>query len=244
MNPKISIRMKSTGKSLLYFLIALFLTTSCAKEKDESLINPSAPECCDVEHLGSFNLMPSSRESIPYQEDVNLIFKNEFNNEVLFAFRNGLYGYDSTDNSTSQECPCNPAFNQTMKAKGDTYSYLLAEPQGTLNVRFYISLSVRMFHGEENLIADILDVSLSEEQDTSSYGGLYTLLVDRRNLSDDYVKWYNTMPADSVEMLGKTFYNVYSDEEGIAWYNYDKGLVAFKDRENKLWVFDRIEELK
>ena len=243
MKPVIRNSMKNPGMHLMYLLLVIVIANSCSKDEGEPL-NPEPPDCCDLEYIGDYTLMPSSRESIPYQSDANLIFKDDENNEITLTFREELNGLESTDNATTRACPCNPDFNQMIKAKGEAYSYFLTEPLETLNMRFLIALSIQPFYGEDMLTADILTVSLSDEQDNSSYSGLFNVLVDRRDLTDDFVSWYQTSPVDSIQILSKTFYNVFSDETGNTWYNCENGLVAFKDRNETLWALDRVEAVK
>jgi len=233
-----------TSNSLLPFnrrfpfiILLTLLAISCAKEETPSV----APACCDPVFLGQYLLMPGSRNAIPYQADATLYFKDESGNEVAFTLRNDDDGYDTTDMGTGRNCPCDTNFIQTLKASGDAYYYFLKQPDLSFDIRFLITLSTYPFHGDEYLAADILEISIQDPNDTTSFGGALLVLVDPRNLTEEYLKWYKAAPADSLQLSGITFYDVYAEEDSLVFYNYEKGLVAFKDRQDKLWVLDRVE---
>jgi len=92
------------------------------------------------------------------------------------------------------------------------------------------------------LVADVLNISLNSATDSSSFGGLMDILVDERNLTEEYINWYQTTKLDTVQIGDRTFNDVYANNN--VFYNYAFGLVAFLDRESKLWVYDRIEEIE
>jgi len=224
-------------KSAVFFILILFLATSC--RKDES---PSAPGCCDPAYVGEYLLLTGSRNSIPYQADANLYFRDASNNEVMFTLRNSQDVYTSTGQTTTRKCPCNRDFDQIINASGDAFHFFLKQPDLTLDLSYLIDLHTQPFHGDECLVADVLEISVQDKNDTASYGGVLRILVDQRNLTGEYLKWYRDFPVDSVELLGSTFYDVYTDAENEVWYNFEEGLVAFTDRQDKLWVLDRVEE--
>lgn len=224
-------------KTPLFFLLIVALAASCKKKEP-----PSAPECCDTANLGEYLLLTGSRNSIPYQADTTLYFRDASNNEIMFTLRNSPEVYTRTDQSTTRRCPCNQDFDQIINASGDAFHFLLKQPDLSLDLSFLLNLHTQPFHGQECLVADVLEISVQDKNDTGSYGGVLRILVDPRNLTGEYLKWYRDLPVDSIELLGSTFYDVYSDANNEVWYNFEDGLVAFSDRQDKLWVLDRVEE--
>ena len=239
MNPGIKFQVNPGLSAFTSLFLLLFSAISCSNDKEP---DPIAPACCEADSLGGYTMLPESRTSIPYQENTNLYFRDNADNEIMFIFRPDDQSYGITDNGTLRTCPCDPEFKQVIKVGGDAYHYFLSEIPRSLNITFLLDLSLRPFHGEDNLIADVLNISISDNSDSTSYSGLMSILVNQRNLTSNYITGYKNTPIDSVLLLDKWFSNVYLDDEGTVWYNFDQGLIAFRDRSEKIWVLDRIEE--
>jgi len=232
------IQMKKTFKIAIPIFIStlfIFYFTSCK--------NDNSIDCCVLEeNIGEFILVPESRNSIPYENKLKIYFIDSLNNEVYFEFDEENQGLQQTSMSASKKCECNPSIWEAKNADTKSYVYIISEPQQLLNMKFLIHLSPDPYHGDDFLVADVLSISLNSATDSSSFGGLMDILVDERNLTEEYINWYQTTKLDTVQIGDRTFNDVYANNN--VFYNYAFGLVAFLDRKSKLWVYDRIEEIK
>jgi len=219
------------------FISALFIFYFTSCKKDNSI------DCCVLEeHIGEFSLMPESRNSIPYENELKIYFIDSLDNEVYFEFDEENQGLQQTSMSASKRCECNPSIWEAKNADTKSYVYIISEPQQLLNMKFLIHLSPNPFHGDDFLVADVLSISLNDATDSTSFSGLMDILVDERNLTEKYINWYEITKLDTVQIGDRIFNDVYANNN--VFYNYEFGLVAFLDRQSKLWVYDRKEEIK
>ena len=231
------IQMKKTFKiGITIFLSVLFIFNFTSCKNDDNI------DCCVLEeNIGEFLLKPESRNSIPYENKLKIYFVDSLDNEVYFEFDEENQGLQQTSMSVSKKCDCNPSIWEVKNADTKSYVYIISEPQQLLNMKFLIHLSPNPFHGDDFLVADVLSISLNKATDSTSFGGLMDILVDERNLTEEYISWYQTTKLDTVQIGDRIFNDVYANYN--VFYNFEYGLVAFLDRESKLWVYERVEEI-
>lgn len=222
----------------IILLVSLFLTSSCSKDKIEDL--------CAEEYLGEIYLLESSRNSIPYNENTSLYFQDSLGNETIFQIDMEYYGYKIRNFSHIQTCEYDNSLEKKYKVHKDKYSYVIKESAQTLNKRFLLRLETEPFYDpfspvSYDTIYDRLAVFIASKTDSTSYYSNLRILVNPRNLSendiDDFID-----PVEEITLLNKTFYSVFISKISKEYYNYEYGLIAFRDWDNKLWVLDKTEK--
>ena len=202
---------------------------------------------CVEEYLGEMFLLESSRNSIPYIENTNLYFQDSLGNEIVLVVDMNNTGYKIWDSQHIMACEQDTSQQKKYGITIDNYRYLIVEKYNTLNIRYDLTLEVRPSYTPFTIdsVADILKVCRGSKNDTNSYGCNLTVLVNPRNMREKDLNWYqkNRKPVDELTLLNKTFQNVYiSQLDSNEFYNYEFGLIAFKDWQKKLWVLDRLEK--
>ena len=225
-----------------YLLIALILfflvstTSSCKKESIE--------EQCAEEYLGEISLLESSRNSIPYNENTSLYFRDSLENETIFQIDMEIEGYKEKWNvSYHFACEFDNSIQKIYNIKIDQYRYIISESANTLDKQFALHLAPEPSYNPFNIdtISDQLGVYKGRVSNSGAYATNLKILVNPRNLSEDEIKLFQS-PVDEITLLNRTFYDVYISLDSKEYYNYEKGLVAFRDYDEKLWVLDKTEK--
>jgi len=218
-------------------VVLIFSNYSCNDQNEKDL-------CCETAtELGEYKLMPNSlKNSIPYDTNLRIYFNDSLDNEIYLEFITSQLGYRSNVlHGSERECPCDANQWQTYWASTERYVYDLFEPQNILNMSFHLSLNNR-WYGSASLVCDVLWVSYATDNPNMRWG-LVKLLVDQRELTAEYIEQF-MVPKDSVFINGQTYFQVYVNEDNKMFYNNTIGIIAFSDRQEKMWYFNRIEAIE
>lgn len=221
---------------LLVVFLSLLTIISCKKD---DLSDP-----CAEEDIGRFRLLDNAINSIPYKENTTLFFQDSIGNQVEFEFIYGNGGYVSGDIIHSSACVFDTSLQKVYKANEDYYRYDVIETNDSLNIKLIIVLKVKPFflHFGTIEISDQLGIGRSLTGSNSSAIHL-NILVNSRELTEEDINMF-LKPIDNINLHGRTFYNVYYNTYSSFYYNYEKGIIAFTDLDEKLWVLDKTEKKK
>lgn len=222
--------------NILIIIISILFIHSCKKD---------SIRLCGEEFLGEMFLLESSRNSIPYNENSNLFFNDSLGNEILFEVDMNNLGYEVWDSDFSMQCEHDPSQQKVYEVIHDVYRYYITDKSDSLNIRFLIHLSADPSRDPFTVdsVSDRLHVHRRSKYDTISYASNLQIIVNPRNMRENEVDWFQK-PVEELQLLDKTFNDVYiSLLDSNEYYNYESGLIAFKDWDGKLWVLDRVEKM-
>ena len=221
----------------LYTIIIFTFHLSLSCEQDNNEIIEQIEPCKDLEL--EYILLNDSFKSIPYNKfDKELHFIDSLNNEVVFEFfqkeRLFITGGGIID------CPTDNSKRINVTAKCDHYSFYLASNSDEVDIEIYIALSAQLGLAQDYaFVYDRLDIVAFPKNQASSSLSSLDIQVNQRenNYFSENNNFYN--PVDSINLNGKVFYNVYYEPwpvKDYLYYNYEFGLIAFKNSSGKLWV--------
>lgn len=222
--------------SLLFgIFFFLFILVSCKKDKS---VDPCGPE-----DLGEIHLLENARASIPFNQLMMLVYKDSLNHETDFIFRNDSLGLNTSHFSIQTQCPADPFEEKVYTGLSDNYTYYLTESGNTTGLKFIWMIAVTLAEDEGGfLISDMLGVAVGRKPSIDVYGGELWLMINQREQSDSAAMTF-PQPMASINLLDKTFYNVYTNPDSSVYYNYSEGMVAFRDNDDKLWVLSETQSL-
>jgi len=205
---------------------------------------------CSDEDLGQLYLMTSLDDIGPYTEDLLIHFKDSSGNEKTFEFLSqNIDHWTDQHSSTNVPCPSDVSERKEYKAKTEEYYYSVVQPQtGTPGINFGFHLSVRLMYLNGLMICDMLEFNnayltlntIAYSSDYPTYDGM-TLIPHPRDCSEEFLSDY-PQPIPELTLLDKSFNEVYSSVDSNIYYNFEFGIIGFKDDSGMLWVFDRIEK--
>lgn len=216
---------RKTGKIILklmsHLIIVVFIASACSDDKED---------------LGEFTLMESSKNVLPYTEDVQVTFVDTLGNTALFAYRSKV-DYWSGERHHDLLSP----LGQEYSSKTEIFGYHLGEVDRVLDVDFKIEVSVNVgFHNGDVEITDVLTTTLNY------YNGAYVDFIQKvlhpRSAASEHLEAFH-QPKAQMTLLGKIFNNVYESQRSTLFLNDEFGIVAFRDYDRKLWVLDKIEAI-
>lgn len=220
----------------IYGICLFFLFSLVACEKDNKVLDEEGIEtnsCADLE-LEHF-LLNDSFISIPYTREKSLLFIDSLNNEIVFDFFQKERLFYTTQGKIN--CEFDNSIKINVTAKIDTYEFYLVTNSNFIDREFLISLRATLgIHNDISYIYDVLNVIAFPKNGGNSLSAL-TIQVNQRD--NFYIKEDNNFHDSTigVTLNGKVFYNVYYDNyRNDIYYNYEFGLIAFRDNSNKLWV--------
>lgn len=221
-----------TPAILISIVISSLLIISCNK-------NESCPDNISLGDISYTEKTLASMQS--YFDKTSVVFKDSLDQEIAF------YIIDRSDTVSSHRflgsCETNPGQNvfyeykSTLRVIGLTNDSL-----GHIFIYINTDLAFDSYEFYDNLRVDNL-VSYP-----TGYQSL-NMLVDRRNVSEQQASEINSnvLVEDQTVILGKSFNETYHmkstsvPDVQIIYYNYEFGIVSFKDATAKTWVFDRFE---
>jgi len=216
------------------FLLLVCLLYSCRNDN----------ECVDVDY-GSQHLSDSSRLSYAYKGGETLIFLNSSGQELALNVKPDYgiqFGWRKYEKVVS-EGPC--AGESTIKSAGQVMAVNIESD--SLNYFFLYEHWVNtILIGTNPIYFDVMRVELFK-----NWGMPSDIFVNIAGLIDPKGNeaYFDTIPnyydyTENISLNDKSFENVYSrttSDSSTLYFNYDFGLVGFKDKGNPMWVLDRIE---
>lgn len=232
--------MKSLTNTLLV-LFQILLIVSCQKEE----VVPEPPYCPDKVDLGEFYMVESSKDFLPYDENVHrLIFSDSSGIEYIaertkYTFGTG-YVYFTREN------PCEADTSQKFHyiAHTERKSINFVFESDDIKLLFRLAASVYPnYDGDMVYESDAFNVvvvtPISSSKPHSQIGGT----VNPKN----YPLGTKTLPnSDSFNIHDKTFLDVYhstyEDEHINIYYTEKEGLVALETTDKSISLkFERVE---
>lgn len=223
------------ARGTLFVFLSLLILFSCKKEEPID-----TPDMCAEKFVGEFKLLENARSSIPYLENTRLFFKDVNGHQAIYEFLYANRGYDILSISTTQPCESDSSRAQIVKASSDSYLYLINEVTDIINMKFMVRLNVEPFFQDTIAASDQLGVSISYDSIGPDYTGTLTLLINPREIPQQAITHFSK-PLEEVVLIDRTFFNVYTNADFSFFYNYEQGIIAFKDKEKHLWVLEKTE---
>jgi hypothetical protein len=213
---------KSKLISLFSFLI--FLNFSCTKEPDKFLDPSIDPEI----NLGTFSLLQSSIDKIPYNNKKGVVFVDSLNNEVSFKFTN--FGRTLQEEKFYTSDPNIPKSVAIYKLTSYANNYVLEND--SLMIHFYMKLYVvpDLTNPTQKMVADLFWIR-GDFYNYSDYIDIRTSSFKKKNVINNF----NINNRDFTDVS----FNDSSDPFIKMYFNYDYGIVSFKDKKGKTWRFER-----
>lgn len=224
-------------KRLHYLPILLFATLlfSCKKE-DEGSENPPPPENKDSIDIGSFKLLETSRDKIPYNGKSSVTFVDSAGNELVFPI-------DDFTKKTAKGC----YWKYNVNEPGDTIRYCysaeydnfwLKNEANNLYLQVLLEASPYYADPESGKVADVLQVFMRDELEAAKSYQVFYQTIDQRTYPESYD---NNTTYPQITFWGREFFNVYKTDYTtpyrLLYYNQEFGIVAFSDHDGKLWRF-------
>jgi hypothetical protein len=196
---------------------------------------------CDVFNVGSYTFDPSSKKYMPlFCKNIgsNLIYRNHAGEEITFVLKDKLNKKYVTTYNTFQLCQFDSMRSIGYCIISDRVSYNFWAESIGLELEIILKTIPDIYSTKVGYIGDILEIR--RKKDPSSYFVDFSSVVNQRSLS--YAKTYNQEFYSSIEILGKTYQNVMSNDilhfSGPIYkyyYNNDIGLLAFRDTTGITW---------
>jgi hypothetical protein len=220
-------------------VISLLLIVNACKKEDQ----------CIEQYLGDFRILETSESSVPYQQSALLYFVDSVNHEIVYSLDFDDVKYDTETRVSQADCETSGDRYTATRHTVDFHEYDIIENEFTTGVEFWLRLWPVMlsFRYEEPYVVDRLDI-ISSMQSDAGWSTVLQIVVDQRNVPDEFL---SIPPHDSypepiqeLTLLSKSFTDVYVDADSNLYYNYEHGIVAFRDIDQNLWVLDRTEEIE
>lgn len=213
--------------------LAVGLTWSC---------NPDS-ECKDIDYGTQF-LLDSIVSPFPYEYGDTLFFKEASGQELRMKMTQPLhkdlvYWFDISQDVEEGVCAGELKINTRIENKIVNFS---ADSLDYYVISHYFVNSKIV--DNKPIYYDVINASISNKSNTSWRIGTGHK-TDYRGNDVHFMDTTFSYTFEEHKILGtKEFYNVYSntDPDGSEiHFNHEFGVVAFRERNNPLWVLDRIE---
>jgi hypothetical protein len=210
----------------------MLIAFSCTKE-----IPDPAEDIHNID-IGSYTLLPSSIDKIPYLGKKAIVFVDSNFNEIVFEIIefpvSQLYRVTS--------------YRYNVYSPGDTvtYHYLTQSKsfsfiQDSLKIEFNLILGAMPYYSEpkSEYVADVLNIWMKDPNVAFTRRQVFSHVTNQRTWPEI---WINEWSSEKV-ILNRIFYdvfrNVFSNPLSKVHFNYEYGIVSFTDFSGKLWRFER-----
>lgn len=200
--------------------------------------------CVDLDYGGQA-LSDSSRLLYVYKGGETLFFIDSEGHELVLHVKPdyGVYSTWASYEKVVNEGPCggesNIKYSGQVKAVNivsDTLNYIIL-------YEHWVNWNIQ---GAKPIFFDVMRAELFkiEEYPSSLFVNIAVLLDTKGNEAffDTIPKWYeySEFIVLNNKPLNKVFYRILSDGSAL-YFNFELGLVAFREANNPLWVLDRIK---
>jgi len=214
-------------------LLILVLLFSCTKD------DSSCPENI---YAGRYDPTDKALSTCPYEENATVIFSDSLGNTLEFTVSEKRFNVIHW--SIPGHCPTN--YYQMIKFSHDGGRWEVLLENDTASVLLEIAV-LTLLDYDTHKIFDQLVVSVGVF-DAVFYQTL-DLPVDQRLMRDpEFEKRRSNIGfEESITILGTTFKEVYHEKyfdhnfQFKTYYNYDQGVVSFRDNYGKRWVFEEMK---
>ncbi len=223
---------------IIYFVhilaLVAVLTWSC---------NPKS-ECMDIDY-GTYWLMDSIASPFPYKQGDTLFFKEASGQELMFIMpsytHSGLvYWNDYSQDLEEGDCAGKAKIisrreEKIVNFRSDSLNYFVI-------CQYFVNSKIV---DNKPVFFDVINATIFQMPNFSNWGTYIGHLADDRGNDVSFIDTTLSYTLEADQVLGmKEFHNVYSkyDPDGSELhFNHELGVVAFRERNNPLWVLDRIE---
>ena len=219
-------------KSLSYtFSILLFFSLFACKKETE----PGQT----IVQIGNFNLLPTSRDIIPYWGNQGIRFVDSLNNEMDFLI-----------SESSGQSVKGVFYKYNVYESGDTVQYCYTVSQDNIWLRnqqsgleFQLLLEPVPLYAdlESGKVADVLNIYANDPNDPGKSFQVFNLTVNNRTYPQALDN--NTL-YPSITFHNWTFATVqktnFTAPKLDLYFKKDLGIVAFKDYSGTLWRFKEV----
>lgn len=228
--------MKHNLLLLCRLAIGLSLLASCKKDPIEKISDPPPSVNKDSIHIGSYTLLETSRDAMPYKGKSSVTFVDSAGNEMVFPIT-------AFTKKTLHGC----LYRYDVYAQGDTVKYCYTTEYDSYslkneanNLYFSVKLEAHPYHAdpESGKVADVLNIFLRDTIEIGKSYQVYYQTIAQRSFPQQYDG--NTV-YPQINFWGRDFSNVaitnFSTPYRLLYYNQEFGIVAFTDHNGKLWRF-------
>jgi len=197
-------------------------------------------------------MLENARDSLPYVQDADILFKDASGKQAVFEYRSDHFGYERRDYIIEYHWDNNPDSKYVVAATRDLYHYIIIEQTSIVGFDIDIDLGVGIAKSYppanspsevDYLVYDKLDIRFELNQGLHS---VLQILVNQREFEKEFLYLFESIQSE-VTLLDQTFYNVYSNttqsDYRKVWYNTDFGVIGFEDTKGNIWVLDSISAI-
>ena len=225
-------------KWMFCLLPIFFLFISCTKTEPGS----PEPECRSEIDFGTILLTPDSRAFLPYNNSIDTMFFKNAEGEEFHFFRLSDLETNLLLHQIFAPCPNDASFETRQIFKRE--SFVLLFEGADEETRVFLNFQISALPSDDPkvlLIFDEFNMALFKKG-VNPYS--MQIITDFRGNKDRAQPLFLSPSfADSLELNGKFFYDVYSefglDTTRAIHYSPDVGLAGFRDELGQLWHFDR-----
>ncbi|HQV67376.1 MAG TPA: hypothetical protein PLO48_11245 [Saprospiraceae bacterium] len=227
-------------KNIRYFFFAtLILVFSCSKDTMISDMDNEMDDKYNV-NIGSYNLLQSSIDAMPYLGKKSIVFVDSSANEMVFVIN---------ERPVSQYKSAT-LYKYNVYEVGDTVKYHYSSQYKTFlisnvsaGLEFICSLESKPYYNEpkNEYVADAINIMLKNPNEEFTFNQVFYHITNQRT----WPITTNTPPISEKIILNRTFHDVLIDDFtnplSIVHFNYEFGIISFTDFDGKLWRFERME---
>ncbi len=220
-------------KGFIIFLVIL-IVSSCSKRED--MMSSTNDELHNIS-IGSYSLLQSSIDTLPYLNKVGIVFSDSANNTIVLKIQELPTSYSKNARF----------YKYNVYELGDTVTYYYSSQikffiikNDSLAIRFHLDLEAKPYYSDphEEYVADVLSI-FYHNIGTNGFGSVFYHKTNPRTWPDT---WTLT-PLNEKTIMSRKFYDVlhnqYNNPLSIVFFNYRFGIVSFTDNSGKLWRFER-----
>lgn len=231
----------NTQKTILYLLFCIVFF-SCKKGDNDTPL--PAVDKYNVD-IGEFYLLDESIEATPYFGKQYVTFVDSLGNKMKFHI-------DEKERSLSKTA-IGTLYRYNVYEQGDTVRYFytkeykyckLTTPSADLGLTISLSAQPYYFGPNNQGVSDKLQILYERDIEGKNSTSLaFYITIDGRTLGFNYAP---SQELSEITFFNKTFEHVFYLEflkpKSLFYFNYEVGIVAFRDPDGKMWRFERFIE--
>lgn len=233
----------------MIFIALIFLFSNCKKEETPIIDPPQdfTKECNEFAALGDFLLLDSSKNFIPYQENIQrVIFSDSLGNEFIGNVTFYETSLNQTWNGIETACPLDTSIQVTYNWKTETKRIDLEFPD--LDIRLFVAVRTNISSNDysQKLFGDFCNVVLLHPVSANSSNSQLLIVLDAR--THPLYEGIITSTLPSLTLHGKEFNDVFFEEvpgtqnDFQLYYNSEVGVVGFENEDKSISLkFERVE---
>ena len=205
----------------LTFFFGILFIFSCGEYKEN---------CKDSQDKGKLFLSDTTKAFLrPYEKKVAVYFKDSLGNEMKCSIEK-IVNFSDFFNIEFPHKECSKEV--TFKAKLEDNAISLTSQDKVFNIKLVVSLG---FYTYWTRLGMNEYISAEINNDPRSQA-----IISQQIIEDNKVINSIVFRAKTVTILGKTYKNVISKNDKC-YIQREVGILAFRNIDNRLWVFDRFE---